>query len=235
MGKIIYVSGPSGTAKTKVKDKLESLASPLGVRFERTIVTMSRDMRPGESQGNPWYFKSLEEIKAANAKEPERYLTAEIRRGELQGLDTEIELKNKLETAGVLWCELHMKWFDKIKNWLQVHIPDATIVKVFVAPLTESEVIARTAERKTTWEKVIEEEMLHRLIVRREANLDNAPLHKLQERALDAVQLYGLRNQYDCIIVNHQGEESPEWGTAGEFPTGEAARVLDQFLQIFKG
>ncbi len=114
-------------------------------------------------------------------------------------------------------------------------MPEVTIVKVFVAPLSEAEVLTGMEAGKTTWERVIEEEVLRRLIARRLANLDNASFSKLQERARDAVQLYALRSQYDCVIVNHQGEESPEWGAPTEFPTGEAARVVEQFLRIYKG
>jgi protein-L-isoaspartate O-methyltransferase len=91
----------------------------------------------------------------------------------------------------------------------------------------------RMAAERITWEEVIEAEVLSRLVARRAANLDNATLEKLQERAQDAGRQYGLRKQYDCIIVNHQGEESPEWGAPTEFPTGEAARVLQQFLRIY--
>jgi arsenate reductase-like glutaredoxin family protein len=129
---------------------------------------------------------------------------------------------------------LQIRWFEKIKKWLKEHVPGVTIVKVFVAPLTESEVFTRAAEKHTTWEKIIEEEVFRRLLARRAANLDNASFEKLQERAEDAVRQYALRHQYDCIIVNHQGEESTEWGTGSEFPTGEAARVLEQFLCIYK-
>lgn len=220
-------------AKTKVKEKFEKLVAPLGIRFERAIVTMSRDMRPHENQGDPWYFKSSKEIEAKHEQDPQRYLVVEARKEELQGLDAETELKNKLETVGVLWCELHIKWLEEIEKWLKVHVPGTTIIKVFVAPLTEAEVLARMAEGKTTWEKIIEEEVLRRLIARRAANLDNASFQKLQERAQTAVQQYALRNQFDCVIVNHQGEQSPEWGAAAEFPTGEAARVLEQFLRIY--
>jgi hypothetical protein len=107
------------------------------------------------------------------------------------------------------------------------------MIKVFIAPLTESEIFSRMAERRITWEKVIEEEMLRRLLARRAANLDNATLEKLQERAQNAIYQYALRKQFDCVIVNHQGEESLEWGSESEFPTGEAARVLEQFLRIY--
>jgi guanylate kinase len=221
-------------AKTKVKEKFEKLAAPLGIRFERAIVTMSRDMRPIESQGDPWYFKTALEIEANHKRDPERYLMVEARKGELQGLDAETELKNKLNAVGVLWCELHVKWLEEIEKWLKVHVPGITIIKVFVAPLTEAEVLARMAQERTTWEKVIEAEVLRRLIARRAVNLDNASFQKLQERAQNAVQQYALRSQFDCVIVNHQGEESAEWGAAAEFPTGEAARVLEQFLRIYK-
>lgn len=234
MSKLIYVTGPSGMAKTKVKEKFEGLAAPLGIRFERVIATMSRDMRPNESQGNPWYFSSNQEIEANYHKNRERYLKVEARKGELQGLDCKTELKNKLETAGVLWCELHIKWLEEIEKWIKMNSPDTIIIKVFVAPLTESEVLARVAEQGTTWEKVIEEEVLSRLVARRAANLDNASFEKLRERAQNGVYQYALRNQFDCTIVNHQGEESAEWGGVSEFPTGEAARVLEQFLRIYK-
>ncbi len=221
-------------AKTKVKEKFERLAATLGFRFERVIVTTSREIRPNESQGNPWYFKSAAEINANHEKDPGHYLTVEVRKGEFQGLDAGTEFKQKLETGGVLWCELQIRWFENIEKWLKKHVPGITIVKVFVAPLTESEVLARAAEKHTTWEKIIEEEVLRRLLARRAANLDNASFQKLHERAEDAVRQYALRHRYDCIIVNHQGEESLEWGTDSEFPTGEAARVLEQFLSIYK-
>jgi guanylate kinase len=234
LSKIVYISGPSGMAKTKVKEKLDQLAAPLGIRFERAIVTMSRDMRPHESQGDPWYFIPLAEIEANHRENPERYLQVEARQGELQGLDVETELKSKLDISGVLWCELHIKWLEEIEKWAFRHMPGLVITKIFVSPLTESEILARMCEEGISWETIIEKEVLRRLIARRTANLDNASFEKLQLRAHDAVQQYSLRGQFDCVIVNHQGEESTEWGAAAEFPTGEAARVLEQFLRIYK-
>ena len=56
MSKIIFVTGPSGMAKTKVKEKFENLAKPLGIQFQRVIATVSRDMRPNENQGRSMVF-----------------------------------------------------------------------------------------------------------------------------------------------------------------------------------
>ena len=220
--------------KTKVKEKLEKLANPLGIQFERVIVDTSREMRPGESQGNPWYFKSADEIDDNHRKNPENYLRLEVRKGEPQGLDAEIEIREKLNKAHVLWCELNVFWFQDVEKWLHANMPDTSITKVFFSPLTEAEVHERIKESGLTWEKVIEMEMMGRLIRRRAANLDNMSFEKLQVRAKGAVQEYAARDQFDCIIVNHQGEESPQWGSDYEFPTGEAAIVLQQFLRLYK-
>ena len=233
MSKIIFVTGPSGMAKTKVKEKFENLAKPLGIQFQRVIATVSRDMRPNENQGDPWFFKSAAEIKTNHNKNPERYLQVEVRKGELQGLDTETQLKNKLKITDVLWCELHIKWLKEIEKWIKDNAPSTEIIKIFIAPLTEAEVLVRMAKENATWENVIEEEMLRRLIARKIANLDNATLDKLQERAKNAVYQYALRSQFDCIIVNHQGEESAQWGGVSEFPIGEAAQVMEQFFRIY--
>jgi len=234
MSRVIYVSGPSGMAKTKVKEKLERLAMPLGIRFQRVIVVTSRDMRPGETQGNPWYFKSAADIDSDRDKDPARYLRVEIRKGEPQGLDAQTEFRDKLTHAGVLWCELHVTWFKEIERWLAANMPDIAITKVFFAPLSEAEVLHRMAQEGRTCDEVITAEMLRRLVARRDANLDNAAIEKLQKRAQDAAQEYAARGDYDCIVVNHQGEESSEWGAPAEFPTGEAARVLQQFSQVYK-
>jgi hypothetical protein len=71
--------------------------------------------------------------------------------------------------------------------------------------------------------------------LRRDAGLDNTSPEKLLERARKAPKVFAERNTYDCIVVNHQGEESSEWGHSTEFPIGEAARVFGQFIEICRG
>ena len=107
MKRVIFVSGPSGISKTRIKEKLENLAPALGILFERVIAFTSRKMRQNEREGDPWFFRTSGQIEKMNA--------------------------------------------------------------------------------------------------------------------------------YDCVIVNHQGEESVEWGAPREFPTGEAARVFEQVLRVYRG
>jgi guanylate kinase len=240
MSKIVFVSGPSAMAKSSVKSKLEALAPILKINLQRVIISTSRKMRDGESQGDPWWFKSREEIKLAADESPETYLAVEITGGDIQGLDTNAEITNKLKANGILWCELDVNWRDMIIKWLNNNMHDdlnsgkLQLIKVFFAPLSDSELQAKCSESGDTWENVIEKEMLSRMHSRRKAGFDNASEEKIQGRARKAPKVFAQRNDYDCIIINHQGEESPEWGDTLEFPTGEAARVLSQFINICK-
>lgn len=58
MRNIFIISGPSGAGE-------DSIISGLSKRFplERIITTTTRQMRPGESQGDPYYFISIDEFK----------------------------------------------------------------------------------------------------------------------------------------------------------------------------
>lgn len=240
MSKIVFVSGPSAMAKSKVKSKLEALASILNINFQRVIISTSRKMRDGESQGNPWWFKTRDEIKTAADESPKTYLVVEITGGDIQGIDTIAEITDKFKANGILWCELDINWRDMIIKWLNENMYDdlnrgkLQLVKVFFAPLSNNELQTRCLDSGDTWENVIEKEMLSRMLSRRKAGFDNATDEKIQGRAKKAPKVFAQRNDYDCIIINHQGEESPEWGDTMEFPIGEAARVLNQFINICK-
>lgn len=58
MGKLFVVTGPSGAGKDSVIAK----ARDLGLQFATITTTSTRPMRPGEAEGNPYYFVSKEEF-----------------------------------------------------------------------------------------------------------------------------------------------------------------------------
>jgi len=58
MGQIFIISGPSGAGEDSIIEGLQKY-----LNIERVITTTTRPMRPGESQGNPYYFVTLEEFK----------------------------------------------------------------------------------------------------------------------------------------------------------------------------
>lgn len=241
MSKIVFVSGPSGMAKSSVKTKLESLGPVLGIDFQRVIIATSRGPRDNESRGNPWWFESAKLIQASAKADPLNYLTVQITGGDLQGLDMVAEVENKLKGGGVLWCELDVKWREQVIAWLTANKADELdsrrlrLIKVFFSPFSEYELHSQCKELGCSWEEVVQMEMDRRLRKRRAAGLDNATIEKLAKRVREAPGVLAERHTYDCIIVNHQGEESSEWGGPTEFPTGEAARDFSQFVEICRG
>lgn len=58
MNNVFIISGPSGAGEDSVIDALTEM-----LPIERVITTRSRAMRPGESQGHPYYFISESEFK----------------------------------------------------------------------------------------------------------------------------------------------------------------------------
>ncbi len=58
MPNLFIISGPSGAGEDSIIEGLKKF-----IDIERVITTTTRAMRPGESQGNPYYFISSEEFK----------------------------------------------------------------------------------------------------------------------------------------------------------------------------
>ena len=64
MSKIFIISGPSGAGEDSIIEGLRKYFP-----IERVISTTTRSMRPGESQGSPYYFVSEDEFKKGVEKE----------------------------------------------------------------------------------------------------------------------------------------------------------------------
>ncbi len=58
MKNVFIISGPSGAGEDSIIEGLRKYFP-----IERVITTTTREMRPGESQGNPYYFISHDEFK----------------------------------------------------------------------------------------------------------------------------------------------------------------------------
>jgi guanylate kinase len=61
--KLFIISGPSGAGEDSVIEELERY-----LPIEKVITTTTRKKRPHESQGNPYYFVSMEKFKKEIAK-----------------------------------------------------------------------------------------------------------------------------------------------------------------------
>lgn len=63
MSSLIIISGPSGSGEDSIIEKLKNF-----FEIERVVTTTTRDMRKGESDGNPYYFITKEEFSDRLAK-----------------------------------------------------------------------------------------------------------------------------------------------------------------------
>ncbi|MDD5464669.1 MAG: guanylate kinase, partial [Candidatus Moranbacteria bacterium] len=80
---IFIISGPSGAGEDSIIGGLEKLFD-----VERVITTSTRQMRPGESQANPYYFISKDEF-AKKLKSGEFAEHAEQYNGNFYGVSKE--------------------------------------------------------------------------------------------------------------------------------------------------
>lgn len=128
MSNIFIISGPSGAGEDSI---IKGLSNYFDV--EKIITTTTRDMRPNESEGNPYYFISKEEF--VNRKNQGDFVEwAEQYNGNLYGVTKEeIErVKNsgrlgtwKIEWKGVITAK---KTYPEIKS-IFITVPNLKILE----------------------------------------------------------------------------------------------------------
>jgi guanylate kinase len=126
--KIFIISGPSGAGEDSIIEGLKKIFP-----IERVITTTTRTMRPGELNGNPYYFISKDDFKNGIA-EGKFIEWAEEYNGNLYGVTKE-ELERvaqsgkiviwKIEWKGVITAR---KMFPKIKS-IFITVPDIKILE----------------------------------------------------------------------------------------------------------
>ncbi len=101
MGKLFVITGPSGAGKDSVIFK----AKELGLQCGQMVTTSTREIRPGESEGFPYYFVSREKF------------------DQLKNSDQLIE-----------WAEVYNNYYGATKKELEDKLAKNKIVVVKVDP-----------------------------------------------------------------------------------------------------
>jgi len=145
MSKIFIISGPSGAGEDSVIKGLKNHFS-----IERVITTTTRKMRPGEKQGKPYYFISLNEFKKG-IKENRFFEWAEEYNNNLYGVTIkEIERVKKSKNIGI--------WKIEYKGVITAKKLMADVVAILInAPLEE--LVQRIKKRDDASRKFIKERM----------------------------------------------------------------------------
>lgn len=144
--RIFIISGPSGAGEDSIIEGLEQYF-PL----ERVITTTTRMMRPGESQGSPYYFISPEEFNARLEKNNFAEYATQYN-GNVYGVTKE-ELE-RVEKSGKIGI-----WKIEYKGVMTVKKTYPEIVAIFVNAQSLEILENRIRRRDNVSEKYIKERM----------------------------------------------------------------------------
>jgi guanylate kinase len=199
-------------------------------QMTQLVLYNSRDIRPGESEGVHYFFRSLKEIKELG-KDP-KYFVFKVH-NDYQAIDL-IHLDNILKDNDVFF-----EGNTTIGRLFQIHSTLSKINKttIFLSPLSGQEVIEMRLRGKKFFRDSLQKLMRQKLLFRLEqygGQPDSNQMEDLEKRANDAYFELKEAHYFDYIIPNHDGEDSNNWKRS-LLPSGDAGRSLDAFAAILSG
>ena len=225
--RLIILSGPSGVGKTALKNAFSNFYQDLYTKMVPLVLFTSRAIRPGESEGSDYYYRSLQDIKKLN-QDP-RYIVFKVH-NDYQAID-KIDLRDILTQNDVFY-----EGNTIAGRLFQTHsdLTDIKMVTIFLSPLTGQEVLKIRLRGKKffreTIQKIIRQKLLRR-IKQYGSHLDSQAIKDIQRRATDAYLELKEAHHFDYIIPNHDGEDSDNWEKS-LLPSGDAGRALDTLAAI---
>jgi guanylate kinase len=225
--KLIILSGPSCVGKTPLKEAFAHFYRDLYARMVPLVLYNSRSMRPGESEGTHYFFRSSKEIKALNKKS--NYIVFKVH-NDYQAID-----KKNLEVS-LKQNDVFFEGNTTVGRLFQTHPELSSINKlaIFLSPLSGHEIIELRLRGKKFFrestQKIMRQKLLYRL-KHHGSKMDAYHMKDLQKRASDAYFELKEAHHFDYIIPNHDGEDSNNWKRS-LLPSGDAGRALDAFAAI---
>ena len=235
--RFVILSGPSCVGKGPLVAAFERFHPDID--YESIPVIKSKESRPnkkprpGEEEvwKNPDYFRWKEEI--LGLAENPRYLV-----GDCRGLPQAVDLKKVQEgKSKLLFVEIyHTIGAQLIES---TFLKDVEITTVFLSPIGKQE-IEDLKVASVNLGDYLTQVMLHKLLVRTRYQgkpVDNELVKDARGRAKDTISELKSACKYSHIIVNHDGEGSPNWhrlpnGVFTKMPEGDAGRAISAFLHI---
>ncbi|MGE5197589.1 MAG: selenide, water dikinase SelD, partial [Deltaproteobacteria bacterium] len=215
--RIVLIIGPSAVGKSPL---LNAVLNQYADKFEKLILYTSRGVRPGEKEGEDYYFTTKDEMHRRESQTPGLFLTMPVHGDILQGIDlatVEGALAKHKVLLGIVSTDL--------ADLLRKHYPEG-IVTIFVSPLSEARIEQLSRKWHQSKDTVIFRTMLNRQNERsREIPM---PRDKRIQRAKSAVAEMARRNDFDAVIVNDAlhdiREDAPRWQGA------EGKALVEQFM-----
>lgn len=227
MTQLIIITGPSCVGKSPLLRSLTALAPRLMADYEPVVLFNSRPPRPNERDGQQYHFRSREQIEQLRKREGFQLMEV---RGDLLAIDLN-QLHEQLGQRHLLY---EGNTFTA-HHLMSIPLPSGVQrVGVFLSPLSLHE-INIIHELDTVGLAPFVTEMMRRKLLRRKKKQKGlaslADLQDVERRAASAARELAFANQFDYILINHDGEDSEHWSGLPT-PIGDARRTIDNLMAI---
>ena len=230
MGRFIILSGPSCVGKGPLHNAFSNFYPEEAAKLQKLVLYNCRSPRPGEIDGQDYYFRSREEIEGLRNKE--NIVVLDVR-GDLQAVDL-ADAERRLN-SGDLFFEGNPFVGRKL---LETFVSEFTVLSIFLAPLSRDEILfLRSKERSLSLADFLTDVMRRKLLrrTRRQKNiLSLKDLENIERRAASAYTELKEAWYFDYVIPNHDGEDSENW-EAFYYPVGDARKALLAFAGLISG
>jgi guanylate kinase len=230
MGRLIILSGPSCVGKGPLHAAFRKFYPEHAAKLRKLVLYNSRSPRPGEANGKDYYFRSREEIEGL--REKINFIVLDVR-GDLQAVD--LNKAEQMLTTGDLFFEGNPFVGRKLQ---EAFAPKVAVLSIFLAPLSQEEItFLRLQERSLALADFLTDVMRRKLLRRtqRQKNiLSLKDLENIERRATSAYTELKEAWNFECVIPNHDGEDSENWD-AFYYPVGDARKALLAFADLISG
>jgi len=231
MGRLVILSGPSCIGKGPLHAALKKFHPELAARLHQIVLYNDRTPRPAEVDGVDYHFRSREEIDGLRGND--RYVVMEVR-GDLQALDL-VDLQELVERGDAFFEGNPFVG----RELLTCPLPDGVErLSVFLAPLSRQEILyLKAPERKVSLPNFVTDVMRRKLLRRttkQKTILSLKDLENIERRAGSAYRELRDACRFNCVIPNHDGEDSENW-SAFYHPIGDAHKTLHAFVDLLAG
>lgn len=226
--KIILLSGTSGVGKTPLIKSF--IAQNPYKKIGIPVLYTSREPRPIETEGVDYYFRSEGCVKSLDA---DWFVIAQTRH-----IWQAVDIKALINVAAendVVICDIYYTLVRELlahKNVPQ-DIKDR-VVRVFIQPVSIDEIQQKQQELgdvslEDAAAAISKPKLIERAL-QQGKELTPDVMRDIDIRASHALLEIRIGQDYDFIITNHDGENSPHWKESP--PGGEAGQTLETFSQI---
>ncbi len=227
--RLFIISGPSCVGKTPLVSALQKLYPDVMASFVSVVLYNSRKPRPGEEEGRDYYFRSERWIRTLDTKES--FVVRKVR-NDWQALDLD-ELRKRLTCKDVL--------YEGNPDFAQFLMTDPRFdgiprSGVFITPFSNEEIqfIDRQPDIDVeTFLTGVMYEKQFRRFQRQNGPPQPSDIADMKVRAQCAYSEMKSASLYDCVIANHDGEDSSHWDVSG-YPIGEARQTMLAVLDWLK-